>query len=78
MSMLFKAIIDGKQVGKPSISRSGCWNDLLGYSGGESGWKFRYSKGRRLHNGTVTKLTYDETGQCYDWKTLPYEIIPLE
>ena len=78
MSMQFKAIVDGKQVVKTSTCRSGCWNLLLEYSSGEFGWKFEYTKGERLHQGTVTKLTYDAASQSWSWATVPYEIIPVE
>jgi hypothetical protein len=78
MSMQFKAIVDGKQVGKPSTDRNGCWNLLLEYSSGEFGWKFESTEGERLHQGTVTKLTYDAASQSWSWATVPYEIIPVE
>ena len=77
MSMQFKAIVDGKQVGKPSTDRNGCWNLLLEYFG-EFGWKFESTEGERLHQGTVTKLTYDAASQSWSWATVPYEIIPVE
>ena len=76
--MQFKAIVDGKQVGKPSTDRNGCWNLLLEYSSGEFGWKFESTEGERLHQGTVTKLTYDAASQSWSWATVPYEIIPVE
>jgi len=78
MSMQFKAIVDGKQIGKPSTCRSGCWNLLLEYSDGEFGWKFEYDDGDRLHQGTVTKLTYDAASQSWAWATVSYKILPVE
>ena len=79
MSMQFKAIVDGKQVGNPSPQRVGVWNVLLEWGGtGRFSWKFEYEKGRHLYQGTVTQLRYNEGTQEYSWVTVPYEIVRVE
>lgn len=78
MSMQFKAIVDGIQVGKIESSRQLVWNLLLCYTGGETGWKIEYKENRNLYEGTVTKLTFDASSQSYFWQTVSYKIIPAE
>jgi hypothetical protein len=78
MNIQFKAIVDGIQVGKIESSRQLVWNLLLCYTDGEAGWKFEYKENRNLYEGTVTKLTFDDSSQSYFWETVSYKIIPVE